>query len=359
MDIKPGQHIAILGSGEVGRGIFVELKRVFGSEIFIDIGDSNSGRVGKFILGNKVFSIDELERSNYDLLIMGFCATDAVYKEARKSLGERFSCDIVSASDVFISYPGIRGWPLLAQELAVSRKADADFIISRFSDVESVIQYESYYRWVCKEPAALPPEGEHDSQYFDKKIIKLIESEVFVDCGAFCGDTLNIFLKETNGVFEEYYAFEPDEKNFSKMVAYVATLEFDFRRRIKLFNQAIAGHAGYIGFSGDESQFSHQDAVSENWVLATSVEAFNFRKTPTFIKFDLEGCDLKALMGSIHKIVEIRPVLCVAIYHNPEDFLDIPLFLIAALKDYQFYVRAHNKFGFDFVLYCVPEGRSL
>ena len=46
--------------------------------------------------------------------------------------------------------------------------------------------------------------------YFPKKILKLSRKEIFVDVGAFNGDTIKIFLKNVNNRYNKIYAFEPD-----------------------------------------------------------------------------------------------------------------------------------------------------
>lgn len=51
--------------------------------------------------------------------------------------------------------------------------------------------------------------------YFPKDIITLKDDEIFVDCGAFDGDTIISFLKNANDVYDKIYAFEPNPANIS------------------------------------------------------------------------------------------------------------------------------------------------
>lgn len=55
-----------------------------------------------------------------------------------------------------------------------------------------------------------------ERQYFPEDIIQLNEKEVFVDCGAYIGDTLESFLKRTSR-FKKYYALEPDRRRFNEL----------------------------------------------------------------------------------------------------------------------------------------------
>ena len=75
-------------------------------------------------------------------------------------------------------------------------------------------------------------------QYFEPGIIRLGEHERFVDCGAFDGDTLKSFLRETGGVFERVQAFEPDPDTFQRLKGHVAGLPATVRERITIADTA-------------------------------------------------------------------------------------------------------------------------
>lgn len=54
-------------------------------------------------------------------------------------------------------------------------------------------------------------------QYFPEDIISVEDCQNVVDCGAYIGDTLEEFVKLTEGKFEKYYAFELDRNNFVQL----------------------------------------------------------------------------------------------------------------------------------------------
>lgn len=85
-----------------------------------------------------------------------------------------------------------------------------------FSDDKSKNIYKAYLRYktygYCEELISyFQPE-----HYFDG-CIKLDNNEVFVDCGAYIGDTSDEFIKRVNGKYEHIYMFEADECNLSKI----------------------------------------------------------------------------------------------------------------------------------------------
>lgn len=359
MKISPDQKIAIVGSGELGRAIYSALRRKLGPHTMIDICDSRLDRTGNAGISGmpEIVALESISQNRYDHVIMGFNATDDEYTKTRQSLEETFHCPVFSSPELFRIVPEIRGWPVLDSVEAIRLRNAFDFIVSCFSDQESVNQFTAYYDWVCKKPGAAPAEGIIKDQYFVDKIIELSASEVFADFGAYNGDTLRIFLERTNSHFTEYYAFEPDYANFDQLVLHAAALGKEVRSRLRLFNAAITDRAGYIRFDTSASQNSRQEhsLSSGNWVQGIPFSEVPFRTPPSFIKLDLEGNDLPALFDGVNCIVKWRPKLCVAIYHKPRDFLDIPLLLMGTLKNYSFFVRAHNRFALDFVLYCIPN----
>jgi len=70
--------------------------------------------------------------------------------------------------------------------------------------------FGTYSKVFSKEPA-----------YFDKEVIAPVENEVFIDCGAFDGDTIIGFKQwiSKNGIndYEKCIALEPDNDNFHKL----------------------------------------------------------------------------------------------------------------------------------------------
>jgi hypothetical protein len=61
-----------------------------------------------------------------------------------------------------------------------------------------------------------------DNDYFCDDIISLTPDEIFVDCGAFNGDSIRAFIKNLNDRsifgYRRIYAFEPDEATYSELL---------------------------------------------------------------------------------------------------------------------------------------------
>ncbi|MGN1133070.1 MAG: FkbM family methyltransferase, partial [Oscillospiraceae bacterium] len=84
---------------------------------------------------------------------------------------------------------------------------------------ENVLSYKitgdiSFLKGVFTEP---------DDAY--ENILKPGNKEIYVDLGAYTGDTVGEFLSHTNNEYDKIYAFEPDKKNFRKCVKNLLKLD--------------------------------------------------------------------------------------------------------------------------------------
>ena len=78
---------------------------------------------------------------------------------------------------------------------------------------------------------------------------------------------------------------------------------------------------------------------------------------PTYIKMDIEGAELDALIGA-HKIIEIfSPMLSVCVYHRQDHIWRIPLLIKSFSDNYKFFLRSYDEEGWELVCYAVPIER--
>ena len=75
----------------------------------------------------------------------------------------------------------------------------------------------------------------------------------------------------------------------------------------------------------------------------------------TFIKMDVEGSEYQALLGAKRIIQKDKPRLAICIYHNPEDFFQIPLLINSMVPEYKMYARHHHRGFNETTLYAVCD----
>jgi FkbM family methyltransferase len=87
--------------------------------------------------------------------------------------------------------------------------------------------------------AELLPEPEHTPTYFPPDIFSLEASDVFVDCGAYDGDTIRTFIQLRGDRFTRISAFEPDPGNFERLHRYATSLPANIQNKISLHELAL------------------------------------------------------------------------------------------------------------------------
>ncbi|OGR81043.1 MAG: hypothetical protein A2X32_08860 [Elusimicrobia bacterium GWC2_64_44] len=186
-------------------------------------------------------------------------------------------------------------------------------------------------------------------QYFPKGIIELSDREVFVDGGAYTGDTLLTFMRLTGGKCARCCAFEPDPATAAKLSA---TVEKRGLRGVTVHNKGLWSAPAALPFAVWHG--TSASAVSGDGEVSVKADTVD-RAAPdaTFIKLDIEGAELEALKGAAETIKRNRPKLAVCVYHKPGDLFEIPLFIRSLVPEYRFYLRQHQPVACETVLYAV------
>lgn len=190
-----------------------------------------------------------------------------------------------------------------------------------------------------------------DPQYFEKGIINFSDNEIFVDCGAFTGDTVMEFSKclKQNGRFpyKKIYAFEPDPKNVEELNKNLKDFE-----NVNVIVKGVYDQTCSLHFSADATAGSR---ISDEGIEieVTSIDDVVRDDNVTFIKMDIEGSELMALKGAEKTIRRCKPKLAICVYHRVEDLTTIPQYIKSLNPDYKLYFRKYWPNAFDAVLYAV------
>ena len=180
------------------------------------------------------------------------------------------------------------------------------------------------------------------NQYFVPEV-QFSDHEIIVDCGAYTGDTVKLFYKNVPGC--RVIALEPDEKNYNIL----QNLKLEGLMSIKCgawSEDTILSFSDNGGGTADG-----KIAVSgKTKIEAKALDHLLECQSATYIKMDIEGAELEAIKGAKRIIVEKRPKLAICLYHRPQDFFEIPLYIKKLNPDYKLFV--HHRYN-DTVLYAV------
>lgn len=192
------------------------------------------------------------------------------------------------------------------------------------------------------------------AQYFPQGIIQLTEDEVFVDVGAFDGDTIAVFLKNTYNKFAKIISYELDKKNYLKLIENINKYQPEIKNKIISYNLGLLNENKIINyFSGSTSAIIDSDSNDTGKVIKLSEHLTN--TLPTYIKMDIEGAELEALKGAEEIIKKYKPKLAICVYHKPEHFWEIPFYIKKLIPEYKIYLRHHSFDITETVCYAVIE----
>lgn len=171
------------------------------------------------------------------------------------------------------------------------------------------------------------------------------------DLGAYTGDTIRELLSVAPQL-REVWAMEPDRRSFAKLTAWGES-----EPRLSL-------HACQAGAWRERGELCFSDAGGRGSSLAAkgkliAVDALDNLADGAqidYIKYDVEGAEYEALLGSAETIARCRPELLVSLYHRGEDLVRLPALLRELCPGYRFYLRRMAGLpAWDLNLYAIPD----
>jgi FkbM family methyltransferase len=176
------------------------------------------------------------------------------------------------------------------------------------------------------------------------------DDEVYIDGGAFDGDSIRLFSARVDGRYERIYAFEPDPKTFAALKQ-----NFASEPRIEPINAGLYHYAGTLRFRDDASRGALFAADGGIEIKVTTIDEVVGEGRVTFIKMNIEGAEIDALNGAQRTIQRWRPKLAISAYHRPSDLWRIPRLVRRLSEDYGLYLRQHDGGVIETVLYGLPR----
>lgn len=203
-----------------------------------------------------------------------------------------------------------------------------------------------------------PADSFYQDGYFAFPDITLKDNEVYLDGGAFTGDTVEEFILYCEKKGKDYsriYAFEPDPDNYEQ--ARQTLLQY---RKAEVMPFGLWSSRTELSFSNTSNITSHltqENGANMITVPVTSLDTFFADKPrdewPTIIKMDIEGAEKEALLGATTIIKEKKPQLIICVYHKPEDIYELPQTILNIRDDYQLILWQMGESFWDMVLYAV------
>lgn len=174
--------------------------------------------------------------------------------------------------------------------------------------------------------------------YFDLDLVQCTKNEVFVDLGAYTGDTLASYLRCYGGdCYRRIYCYEMAPDSFA-----VLSERFGALRDVELRQKGVSDSPGAMALDGSGGDPSAFRLVPGDGVEVTTLDG-DIAEPVTLIKADIEGFEHRAILGARRHIAEDRPRLLISVYHNNDDIWRIPQTLDAIAPGYRYYLRFRSS----------------
>ena len=230
----------------------------------------------------------------------------------------------------------VYGDNIFNREFAEAHKNELFEVYSMLGDDKSREVFENVVKFKLTGEMSLLTECETDRKEAYESILTLSDDEIYLDLGAFNGDTVQEFVANVNS-YRKILAAEPDRKNFARLEKNTRHLD-----NIECLNVCISDADGEILFTSDGGRNGKADAGGIP-VKAMTVDSIIGSGDVTYIKFDVEGLEKEALSGAAETIKRCKPKMLVSCYHRSEDIFTLPLLVKQIRDDYRVFIR-HNPY---------------
>lgn len=320
---KANRPIVMYGMGNGADKIVAVLEK-YGLSVS-DFFASDGFVRGQSFHSKKVLSFSDIKEKYEDPIILVSFGTprrevlDTVYEMSGRY--ELYSPDVPLAGDT-----------LFNAEFFERSKDKYDRVKKLFSDdvsvkiFDNIISYKlsgkiDYLRTAISDP--------------EERLLRFENYKIAVDAGAYNGDTAHLLIENCKNI-EKIFSLEPDARNFKKLKAFaqeysdiispVSAGAWDKNEKIAFGS---AGNRNSNAFSGGKEILADMVRIDD---IAREYKV-------DYIKYDVEGAEMKALLGSCEIIERDSPDLLISLYHRSEDILDIPLYIRENYPKYDLYLR--------------------
>ncbi len=237
----------------------------------------------------------------------------------------------------------------------VNHKKDFEWLYGQLSDYRSkkiLLNILSY--WLKTDKTLIDDICDKCfSQYFDFDLIHCDHNEVFVDMGAYIGDTLiqyiNMFGKNC---YKQIYCYEIVPKNVQFIYKNIELFKLN---NVLVREKGVSDKTGFMYL--EEDGISSVRQLADNGTLKVPTVSIDedIEGKVTFIKMDIEGGEESALSGCRNKIAQYHPKLALSAYHNHKDLWKLARIINEIDPSYRFYLRYYGYalVPTEFVLYAL------
>ena len=174
-------------------------------------------------------------------------------------------------------------------------------------------------------------------------LLQLHGEEVYVDAGAYDGDTIREFLAhlppvpEGEARYRRIIAIEPGPRNYRKLKGWA---ENSGLPDLELVNAALFNEAADLPFNDKIGRGAYLTAQGRRMVPVQRLDDL-IREPVTLLKMDVEGVEKEAMEGCRRILRQDKPRLIISAYHRSGDIVTLPRVVKNLNPDYRIALRQH------------------
>ena len=270
---------------------------------------------------------------------------------------------VASACEMYIPDVPVCGTDLFNTEFYESHLREIDAARALFADEESRRVYDGIIEYKLTGRMDILRATESDPADAYRNILHAEGFLTAADLGAYNGDSIRD-LRQYAPHLRDVIAFEPDRRNFRKLTEYATALrEAGDTLTVHPVQAGAWSHTATLTFHGSGNRnagLTDAPAEATDSILPSTADNPYFGKTAEvpvtaldtvaedifgghthidYIKYDVEGAENEALLGSRAIIARDAPALLVSAYHRSADLFRLPLLVRELNPDYRLYLR--------------------
>jgi FkbM family methyltransferase len=340
--------LVLLGTGALGAH-FYDLFTQQGIHVEDVAVHRRYWKEGMELFGRKVLPLEDVLANNSEMNV--FCALQ--FLKHTKEMADRL-LSAGKVKNVFAYDTGCIHWGYhsLGYDFLVSHKDRFSLLYDQLEDQLSRDTLVAYLNQrISGRPGYLEQVCNVD-KLFPSDIIHPTSDETVVDCGAFDGTSILAFVEAMRMLGLELsapmYALEPDATNRERLKKNCGAVH-DFRV-IPLGAWDAKTTLHFSDGSGATSRILEEGGIT---IEVDRIDSIFADILVSYIRMDIEGAEMNALIGAENTIRRLQPKLGIAVYHRPDDLVRIPQYLRTLNHGYKLYLRAHSYGANDVFLYAL------
>lgn len=343
--IKKESKIILFGAGLSGRTILDYLR-----EQQIEpcaFCDNNPAKVGQILEGLSILSLEEVKKVYLDAYIIISC--DA-YREIMEQLCKEGFC----REKICFFDPNWIRQPEGEKEYIYQHIYDLEESFHLLEDQKSKDVFVALLNYKMTHELKYIEEIADKNMYFDKELIHFRQDEVFLDVGAYTGDTLLEFLEACGRQYGKVICLEPNKENIHALKKVIEEQKLE---NVDIYPYGASDKKQVLRFSTDSNVAARISKEGTEQIACDTIDhlCLDQYNRIDFIKMDIEGSEYYALKGAKKVIETFHPKLAICVYHKKDDFYKLPLFMKKLYPKYKLYFRQYELSAEETVCYAIPE----